>query len=137
VSDNFFKGVGKEHCQSYIEIPDLCNSDSSEATDSDKSNYIFSSEDSLFSDSQSSDSDENEEHNPVYASDAKTKALNLLQSFKRHNLTASACKDVLKTVKDTVKDILPENEQAIHSLLSYEKLLSHIPSSTYKKNPLL
>ncbi|XP_060556799.1 uncharacterized protein LOC132717364 isoform X2 [Ruditapes philippinarum] len=139
VSDNFFKGVGKEHCQSNIEIPDLCNSDSSheqtsdEATDSDRSNYIFSSEDSLFSDSQSSDSDENEEHYPVYASDAKTKALNLLQCFKRHNLTASACKDVLKTVKDTVKDILPENEKAIHSLLSYEKLLSHIPSSTYKK----
>lgn len=88
--------------------PNYNNEDDSEM-DSDRHSGFTSLEDSSSSDTNTSDSrisdsvsddhdHERVEFGTIFQPDGKSKALQLLHCFKRHNLTASASKDVLKTL---------------------------------------
>jgi hypothetical protein len=60
-------------------------------------------------------------------SDFENDALVLLQCFKKHKLTDTACHDILKTIKHVV----PAAKD--NPLLSYRKLLSHVPDTNYRE----
>jgi hypothetical protein len=106
--------------------------------DSDRHSEFTSQEDSFSSDTNTSDSrmsdsvsDDHErvESGTILEPDGKSKALQLLHCFKRHNLTASASKDVLRTLKS----FLPKTDSETRSLLSYKQLLSYIPACNSKE----
>lgn len=60
---------------------------------------------------------------------AKTKALTLLHCFRKHNLTSSACDNILRTIRH----ICPGLDSETNLLLNYKRLLSHIPTTAYKE----
>lgn len=82
----------------------------------------ISSRDSSSADSMNSDASDFENRNE----NMKNGALMLLNCFKKHNLTSSACSDVLKTVRQ----VLPADVRN-NPLLHYSKVLSFTPSSSY------
>lgn len=82
----------------------------------------ISSRDSSSAGSMHSDASDFENRNESM----KNVALMLLNCLKKHNLTSSACSDVLKTVRQ----VLPADVRN-NPLLHYSKVLSFTPSSSY------
>lgn len=60
-------------------------------------------------------------------SDFESNALKLLECFKKHKLTDTACRDVLKTIKQ----VLPAEQH--NPLLNYNKVLSKVPATNYRE----
>ena len=136
--------VEKEECEAVDEDAshtkrnyDRPNDDSE--MDFDMYSEFSSQEDSVSSssnrntfDSSVSDSvsdDEGDESGVVFDSEGKKKALELLHCFKRHDLTASASKDILRTLKT----VLPSTDSETQSIFSYKQLLSYIPACNSKE----
>lgn len=119
-----------------------CNTDSdsyaddADSTDTDVSIELSGSGFDTSGESQSNSSSETSSTDSVAsgASDfenlsknSKNAALMLLNCFKRHNLTSSACSDILKTVRQVLPNV--KNNPLLH----YRKVLSYTPSSSYKE----
>lgn len=105
------------------------NSDDSCTTDADINTELSTTDSSDESGAQSTSSATSIESFMVAGPHKNTAkgALMLLSCFKKHNLTASACNDILKTVRQ----VLPEVEN--NPLLHYSKLLSSMPTSNYRE----
>lgn len=126
---------------------DLLSSSSSTASMAEISNCDNSCSDSSnFSDVSSSsdvsslsDSDEDGDH--LASSDEEieshglteqeTRALKILSCFLRNSLPASACRDILETVKNTMKDMFPNSEKL--AFLDFGHILSHINSCSVQE----
>lgn len=86
-----------------------------------------SSSDNTLSPGSTSDSEGSlfDDNLTVQDLDSRNKnALKILSCFQRHNLTASACRDILRSLKNVSA---PDSQ----TLFDYETLLSFVPSTAY------
>jgi hypothetical protein len=98
-----------------------CDTSSSDLEQSDlsRNSTVLTSSNSDLSDSEINMLDEN-------TSDSENiKALQILSCFQRHKLTASACVDILKTLKSA-------SASDSCTLFNYHHLLSFVPSTSYR-----
>lgn len=111
--------IGSEICNDLLDNSDvsssLCGSSLENSSDDSEQNSIFSTDTSSIFSAKSSDSDESD--SDIEKQSENNRALRLLSCFKKHNLTSSACTDILRTIRE----ILPEVKS--NPLLNYKKVL--------------
>ena len=130
--------LDSESCLSFVDDPmqiendssdyssdnQTLSSDDNESTVSSVCSASFSDSESSDIDATTSDNDFEDEHDIKNSNLSKTEhqAFSLLSCFIRNKFSASACKDVIQTLKTT----FPDSEMA---KLDYNEILSHIDLS--------
>lgn len=119
--------LDEEHCFANLSASYVHSDEDLESYDSCNSHLSDSSFTSDESSSNSSSSCESEDDNGSKLTAQESQALHILSCFSRNNLSASACKDIL----ETMKSLFPNSEVA--SLLNLNHLLTYVDTTPVRE----
>lgn len=108
-----------------------CDDSDETSTSGDLSTYCSTSDLSTTTHSSLSNNEEESENEmsneEKCLNESEIQALTILSCFLRNNLAASACKDILDTIKGTMGELFPNSKEL--SILNLGNILSHIDIS--------